>query len=46
MQIYDLFSSGNYPVVAALGVLVVVFLSLLAFVVRLISRRFGIKNGS
>jgi iron(III) transport system permease protein len=46
VQIYDLFSSGNYPVVAALGVLVVVFLSLLAFVVRLISRRFGIKNGS
>jgi iron(III) transport system permease protein len=46
VQIYDLYSSGNYPVVAALGVLVVVFLSLLAFVVRLISRRFGIKNGS
>jgi iron(III) transport system permease protein len=46
VQIYDLYSSGNYPVVAALGVLVVVFLSLLAFVVRLVSRRFGIKNGS
>jgi iron(III) transport system permease protein len=46
VQIYDLYSSGNYPVVAALGVLVVVFLSLLALVVRMISRRFGIKNGS
>jgi iron(III) transport system permease protein len=46
VQVYDLYSSGNYPVVAALGVLIVVFLSLLAFVVRLISRRFGIKNGS
>lgn len=46
VQVYDLYSSGNYPVVAALGVLVVVFLSLLALVVRLISRRFGIKNGS
>jgi iron(III) transport system permease protein len=46
VQVYDLYSSGNYPVVAALGVLIVLFLSLLALVVRLISRRFGIKNGS
>jgi iron(III) transport system permease protein len=46
VQVYDLYSSGNYPVVAALGVLIVVFLSLLAFVVWKISRRFGIKNGS
>jgi iron(III) transport system permease protein len=46
VQVYDLYSSGNYPVVAALGVLIVLFLSALALVVRLISRRFGIKNGS
>ena len=46
VQVYDLYSSGNYPVVAALGVLIVLFLSVLALVVRLISRRFGIKNGS
>jgi iron(III) transport system permease protein len=46
VQVYDLYSSGNYPVVAALGVLIVVFLSVLALIVRLISRRFGIKNGS
>ena len=45
VQVYDLYSNGSYPVVAALGVVLVVFLSLLAGAVRLVSRRFGIKNG-
>lgn len=45
VQVYDLYSNGSYPVVAALGVVMVVFLSVLAGAVRLISRRFGIKSG-
>jgi iron(III) transport system permease protein len=44
VQVYDLYSNGSYPVVAALGILMVVFLSLLAGVVRLVSKRFGIKS--
>jgi iron(III) transport system permease protein len=46
VQVYDLYSNGSYPVVAALGVVLVVFLSVLAAAVRLAGRRFGIKSGS
>ena len=35
----------SYPVVAALGVVLVLFLSILAGGVRLLTRRFGIRNG-
>jgi iron(III) transport system permease protein len=45
VQVYDLYSNGSYPVVAALGVVMVVFLSVLAGTVRLISKRVGIRNG-
>jgi iron(III) transport system permease protein len=45
VQVYDLYSNGSYPVVAALGVVIVIFLSILAGAVRLISRRVGIRNG-
>ncbi len=44
VQVYDLYSNGSYPVVAALGVVIVIFLSILAGAVRLISRRVGIRN--
>jgi iron(III) transport system permease protein len=44
VQIYDLYANGSYPVVAALGILMVVFLSVLAAVVGAISKRFGIRN--
>jgi iron(III) transport system permease protein len=44
VQVYDLYSNGSYPVVAALGVSIVVFLSLLAAGIRLISRRVGIRD--
>jgi iron(III) transport system permease protein len=45
VQVYDLYANGSYTVVAALGVVMVVFLSVLAAAVRLISRRVGIKSG-
>ena len=45
VQVYDLYSNGSYPVVAALGVVIVIFLSLLAGGVRLITRRVGIRQG-
>jgi iron(III) transport system permease protein len=45
VQVYDLYSNGSYPVVAALGVVLVVFLSLLAGLTRLIGKRVGIRNG-
>jgi iron(III) transport system permease protein len=45
VQVFDLFSNGSYPVVAALGVALVLFLSILAGGVRLLTRRFGIRNG-
>jgi iron(III) transport system permease protein len=45
VQVYDLYTNGSYPVVAALGVVIVVFLSVLAGGVRLISSRIGIKSG-
>jgi iron(III) transport system permease protein len=45
VQVYDLYSNGSYPVVAALGVVLLVFLSLLAGLARLIGSRIGIKRG-
>jgi iron(III) transport system permease protein len=45
VQVYDLFSNGSYPVVAALGVVIVIFLSLLAGLARLLGSRLGIKSG-
>jgi iron(III) transport system permease protein len=45
VQVYDLYSNGSYPVVAALGVVLVAFLSLLAGLARLFSSRVGIRNG-
>lgn len=45
VQVYDLYSNGSYPVVAALGVVIVVILSVLAAAVRLVSKKVGIKNG-
>jgi iron(III) transport system permease protein len=44
VEIYNLWSSGDYPVVAALGILMVLLLSVVVGVVRLISRRFGVKE--
>ena len=44
-QVYDLYANGSYTVVAALGVVMVVFLSVLAGLVRLVSTRVGIKSG-
>jgi iron(III) transport system permease protein len=46
VSIYDLYSNGSYPVVAALGVLMVAFLTILVGAVRLIGRRFGIQSQS
>jgi iron(III) transport system permease protein len=44
VQVYDLYTNGSYPVVAALGILMVLFLSVLSAVVGLVSRRFGIRS--
>jgi iron(III) transport system permease protein len=44
VQIYDLYSNGSYPVVAALGVLMVLFLSVLTGGIRLLTRKIGIKS--
>jgi iron(III) transport system permease protein len=44
VQIYDLYRNGSYPPVAALGVMMVLFLTVLTVGVRLITRRFGIRN--
>ncbi|MGH3435177.1 MAG: ABC transporter permease [Sciscionella sp.] len=44
ISIYDLWSNGSYPVVAALGVLMVAFLTIIVVAVRLLSRRFGIQR--
>jgi iron(III) transport system permease protein len=45
VQIYDLYTNGSYPVVAALGVLMVLFLSVLTGGIRLLTRKIGIKGG-
>lgn len=44
VQVYDLYTNGSYPVVAALGVLMVLFLSVLAAGVRLLTKKVGIKS--
>jgi iron(III) transport system permease protein len=44
VQIYDLWSSGDYPVVAALGVLMVALLSVVVGIVRLVGGRVGLNN--
>ncbi|WGL52468.1 iron ABC transporter permease [Nocardioides sp. BP30] len=44
VQIYDLYRNGTYPVVAALGILMVLFLVVLVALVQLLSRAFGIKQ--
>lgn len=44
VQIYDLYANGSYPVVAALGILMVAFLVVLAGLTRVLAKRFGIKN--
>jgi iron(III) transport system permease protein len=44
VQIYDLYANGSYPVVAALGIVMVLFLVVLAALVGLVTRRFGIKR--
>ncbi|MGH3416480.1 MAG: ABC transporter permease, partial [Actinocrinis sp.] len=44
VQVYDLYTNGSYPVVAALGIVIVLFLTVLAALARLIGSRFGLKN--
>lgn len=44
VQVYDLYTNGSYPVVAALGILMVLFLSVLVGVAGLVSRKFGIRS--
>jgi iron(III) transport system permease protein len=44
VQIYDLFRNGDYPVVAALGVMMVIFLMILVVLVQFVSRAVGIKQ--
>jgi iron(III) transport system permease protein len=44
VQIYDLYRNGTYPVVAALGILMVIFLVVLVVLVQLASRAVGIRQ--
>jgi iron(III) transport system permease protein len=44
VQIYNLWSSGDYPVVAALGILMVVLLTIVVAIVRLIGGRVGLTE--
>jgi iron(III) transport system permease protein len=44
VQIYDLYRNGTYPVVAALGILMVIFLVILVVLVQLLSRAIGIRQ--
>jgi iron(III) transport system permease protein len=44
VQIYDLFRNGDYPVVAALGIMMVIFLVILVAGVQFVSRTVGIKQ--
>ena len=44
VEIYNLWSSGDYPVVAALGILMVLLLSAVVGVVRLIGGRVGLRS--
>jgi iron(III) transport system permease protein len=44
VQIYNLWSSGDYPVVAALGILMVALLTIVVGLVRLVGGRVGLSN--
>ena len=44
VQIYDLYRNGTYPVVAALGILMVIFLVILVAGVQVLSRAIGIRQ--
>jgi iron(III) transport system permease protein len=44
VQVFDLYSNGSYTVVAALGVLLVLFLTVLAGGIRFLTRKVGIKS--
>lgn len=44
VQIYDLFRNGTYPVVAALGIVMVLFLVILVVVMQVLSRFFGVRQ--
>ncbi len=44
VSIYDLWSNGSYPLVAALGIMMVAFLGVAVIAVRLVTRKFGIKR--
>ncbi|MEU1598230.1 iron ABC transporter permease [Streptomyces sp. NPDC005708] len=46
VEIYDLYRNGTYPVVAALGIVMVIVLVILVALVRLLSRAVGIKQRS
>lgn len=43
VTIYQQWSNGSYPVVAALGVVIVVFLAVIVTLVRLVGRRTGLR---
>jgi iron(III) transport system permease protein len=45
VRIFDLYANGQFTVVAALGVVMVLFLTVLTAGVRLLTKRFGIKSG-
>jgi iron(III) transport system permease protein len=44
VTIYQQWSNGSYPIVAALGVVIVVFLAVIVAIVRLLTRRFGLNR--
>lgn len=44
VQIYDLWSNGDYPVVAALGIIMVLFLTVAVALVRLFGGRLGMAR--
>jgi iron(III) transport system permease protein len=44
VEIYDLYRNGTYPVVAALGIVMVLFLVVLVALFQLLSRAVGIKQ--
>lgn len=44
VSIFQLWASGNYPTVAALGVIMLAFLFVIVALVRLVSGRFGLRQ--
>jgi iron(III) transport system permease protein len=44
VTIYQQWSNGSYPIVAALGVVIVVFLAVIVAIVRLLTRRTGLNR--